>query len=195
AWRMLQASSGQATLVVGALLLACAGTAFFLGWRPLDADGRRSALPLPACGVIPLTLAMATVSTAIAVLAIRPELLPAFVTGQNAGAITLTLTAGFAMSLGFLFNPPLEVAAFGPDAWARVRRAATQSTGYVFGLGVLAWFIDRQLKLESAFEPGFGPINLIALVMVVAVLLDVIAEARAVRRHGELVSVWPEHRL
>lgn len=31
--------------------------------------------------------------------------------------------------------------------------------------------------------------------MVVAVVLDVIAEATAVRRHGEMISVWPEHRI
>jgi hypothetical protein len=31
--------------------------------------------------------------------------------------------------------------------------------------------------------------------MLTAVLLDVIAEARALRRHGPLVAVWPEHRV
>lgn len=140
--------------------------------------------------MIPLRLAVAIVTTVIGVLALRPEPLPAFSTGPYPAAITLTLTAGFAVGFGFLFNRPSKVAAFGPDATGRVLR-----TGYVLGLGILGWFIARQPGLVSWFEPGFEPLSLIPLVTVVAVSLDVIAEARAVRCHGELVSVWPEQRL
>jgi hypothetical protein len=190
-WRGLTtpdaASSGQATLVGGALVLACAGTAFFLKWRPRDAEGKRSALPLPACGVIPLRFAAMIATPVIAALALRPEPWLAFDTWQNAAIVTLTLTAAFAIGLGFLFNRPSKVAAFGPDAWRRVRRAVTHSTGYVLGLGSLGWFLGAQ--------PGFEAIDLVPLVVLVAVVLDVIAEARAIQAHGELVPVWPEHRL
>jgi hypothetical protein len=123
----------------------------------------------------------------ITALALRPEPWLAFDTWQNAVALTLTLTAVFAIGLGFLFNRPSKVAAFGPDAWPRVRRAVTHSTGYVLGLGSLGWFLGAQ--------PGFEGIDVVPLVAAVAVLLDVIAEVRAIRAHGDLVPVWPEHRL
>ena len=62
-----------------------------------------------------------------------------------------------------------------------------RSAVYVLGLAMLGWFLGRQLDLPSSI--------LVPLVAVVAVVLDVVAEAAAIRRHGGLVAVWPEHRL
>jgi hypothetical protein len=61
------------------------------------------------------------------------------------------------------------------------------SAAYVVGLAGLGSLVGRQLEFE--------PFSLVAVVVIVALVLDVIAEAKAVGRHGELVPVWPEHRL
>jgi hypothetical protein len=158
-----------------------------LTWRPLDGEGRRSTLPLPACGLVPLALGAGLVNDATNYFELRHEPLPTLLMTPSVDVLTLALTAGFAVGLVFLFNRPGKVAAFGPDAGGRVLRAVGPSTAYVLALAALGWFLSRQ--------PGFEAVGPIQLLMVVAVLLDVIAEARAVRRHGELVAVWPEHRL
>jgi hypothetical protein len=182
-----QARSSQTTSAWGALLLTCGGTAFFLRWRPLDAEGRRSMVPLPACGLLPINMTAAIVTALVAALALglkRPDF-------TSDPYFTLALTAGLAMGLGFLFNRPSKVAAFDTGASGRVLQATALSTGYVLALTALALFVARQFEGKPAFEA----IGLVPLVLLVAVALDVIAEAGAIRRHGELVSVWPEHRL
>ena len=181
------ARSSQTTSAWGALLLTCGGTAFFLRWRPLDAEGRRSMVPLPACGLLPINMTAAIVRALVAALALglkRPDF-------TSDPYFTLALTAGLAMGLGFLFNRPSKVAAFDTGASGRVLQATALSTGYVLALTALALFVARQFE----GKPAFGAIGLVPLVLLVAVALDVIAEAGALRRHGELVGVWPEHRL
>lgn len=178
-------------LAGSALLLTVLGTVFVLRWWRADEAGKPSPLPLPACGLVPLQWSAAIAAGALvaAEYGIWPEAMSAFATGQDAGALALglTLTAGLAVAFGFLFNRPSKVAAFAPDAGGRVGRAVARSTVYVMGLAILAWFIGLQLNL-----PYF---SLVPLVAVTAVVLDVGAEAAAIRRHGALVPVWPEHRL
>ena len=115
-----EALRASAPLVAGALLLTVLGTVFVLRWRPVDGGGKPSALPLPACGLVPLQWSAAFLAGAIvaAEYGIWPESLRAFAAGQDAGALALglTLTAGLAVAFGFLFNRPSKVAAFGPDA-------------------------------------------------------------------------------
>jgi hypothetical protein len=181
AWGLNSSGSGRMLLVGGPLLLAGAATAFLLRWRPA------SSLRLPACGLVPFHFVAAAVT--LGALGMWPESVRAIAErGDVAGLVfRLALTAGFAVGLGFLFNPPSKVAAFAPDAPRRVRRAVILSVAYVVGLGILAELLGRQFELLS--------FNLTPVAMAVAVGLDVFAEADAIRRHGDLVTVWPEHRL
>jgi SecY len=179
---------GAAAAACCALLLAALGTVWVL--RSQRANGHGS-LPLPASGLIPLQWS-ATV-TALALLAaafgIWPDTTRAIATGREPWAIGLglALTAAAAVAFCLLFNRPSKVAAFGPDAVGRVKRAILPSTAYVVGIAILGGFVGRQLGLEA--------VSLVPLVAGVAVVLDAVAESAAIRRHGPLRSVWPEHRL
>src|SRR6185436_8252493 len=158
-----RANADQIRLAAGALLLACAGTFFVLRWRAADAGETAPALPLPACGLLPVAWGGALAS---------------FSERQAAGTVvvSLTLTAALAVGLGYLFNRPSKVQAFGPGAASRVRRAVAQSAVYVVGLGAFGWVIGWQL--------GDGWVSVIPFVALTALCLDVIAEAQAVRSHG-----------
>ena len=189
--RPLGAILAPMTLAGGALLLVALGTIFVLRWRPAGGPGKPSAVPLPACGLVPLQWSAAIAAGALiaAEYGIWPEALRAFGTGTGAGALAvgLALTAGLGVAWGSLFNRPSKVAAFGPGAGGRVARAVARSTVYVLGLASVGWLVGRQLDLPS--------FSVVPLVAVAALVLDVVAEAAAIQRHGELVPVWPEHRL
>jgi hypothetical protein len=171
------------------ILVICAGTVVVLKWRP--AHG----LQLPACGVVPLvwSAALVSITLSLANLGIWPEPLRAFAAGRGSDALSFVIAAAAAVGFGFLFNRPSKVAAFGPDAPGRVVRAVSMSTAFILGLGILGWLLGHRLDVDCAgarcVEFSLIPIA------VTAALLDVIAEARAIRKHGEMVYVWPEHRL
>jgi hypothetical protein len=172
-----------------AIAFVCAGTVIVLRWRPAQA------LPLPACGVVPLLWSAALVSSALILpdFGIWPESLRAFVAGGGADAMSLAIAAAAAVGFGVLFYRPSKVAAFGPDAPGRVTRAVALSTAFVLGLSILGWLLGHRLELDC-YGAHCAEFGLIPLVAVTALVLDVITEAMAVRQHGELVSVWPEHR-
>jgi hypothetical protein len=172
------------------IVVVCAGTVIVLKWRPAHA------LPLPACGVVPLVWSAALLSgtQALAAFGIWREPLRAFTAGGAAGASFLAVAAAAAIGLGFLFNRPSKVAAFDPDAAGRVTRSVVLSAAFVLALGILGRFLAHRLMPDCS-EARCAEFSVIPLVAMTALVLDVIAEARAVRQHGELVSVWPEHRL
>jgi hypothetical protein len=171
------------------IILICTATVVVLKWRP--AHG----LPLPACGVVPLWCSSVVISGALmlAAFGIWTEPLRAFAAGMRADAWFLAITAAAAVGFGFLFNRPSKITAFGPDAPGRVARAVAMSTAFILGLGILGWILGHRIDVDCSgarcVEFSLIPIA------VTAALLDVIAEARAIQQHGELVSVWPEHRL
>jgi hypothetical protein len=173
AWPGLSDPDQVSAVFVCAALLVVAGTIVVLRWRPREAPGAPPGLPLPACGLLPWHLSASIVT---------------FVgEAANGPTVIATLTAVLAVAFGFLFYRPSKVAAFAPDPVGRVTRTVALSAAYVVGLALLEEYLLQQL--------GLPPLRLLPLVLVVAVSLDVFEEARAVRRHGELVPVWPEHRL
>jgi hypothetical protein len=172
------------------IVVVCAGSVIVLRWRP------DHALPLPACGVVPLVWSAALVSGALALseFGIWREPLRSLAAGGGVGALSLAIAVAAAVGLGFLFNRPSKVAAFDPDAAGYVTRSVALSAAFVLGLGILGRLLAHRLMPDCS-EARCAGFSLIPLVAVTALLLDVIAEARAVRQHSELVSVWPEHRL
>ena len=162
--------ASPSVLLLPVLLATVVGTiAMLRGW-PSSA-----AIPLPACGLLPVHWA-----GAVAALGIVPAGMPTLV---FAGA----LTAGLAVALGFLFNRPSKLAAFLPEAPAQWRRAIAWSAVYVIGLAIAGGLLAPLLDVPW--------LTLVPLAAVIACVLDVIAEAQATRQHGALVPVWPEHRL
>jgi hypothetical protein len=184
----LATSSGDSNLgltVGGALLLAVVGTVFVLRYRPAG-----SAIRLPACGVAPVGVTAGLLTSAATAIqgGIAPPLIQAIGLDESGRflAVGLATSAPLAVAFGFLFNRPSKVAAFAPESARRVGSAVALSAIYVVALLVITHGVGRSLDTS---------VTVIPLVAATAVVLDVIAEATAVRRHGELVPVWPEHRL
>jgi hypothetical protein len=181
---LLALSTRPRSLVI--LVAVAAGSVLFLRWRPVGA------LPLPVCGLVPLQWGGGLVAAGLSLAGsgIGPRWVrwlgeqPA----PAALALALAVTAGLAVGLGFLFNLPSKVAAFGADARPRVERAVVFSTGFVLAVALVSGLIWEEVTVADT-------LSLIPLIAAVALVLDVIDEAQAVRRHGTLVAVWPEHRL
>jgi preprotein translocase subunit SecY len=156
------------------LVAAVAGVVFFLRWRPAR-GGVVSTLPLPASGLIPAQWAATAVGFG-------------WISGV-AGRLVLgvVVAAALAVVFGFVFNRPSKVAAFEAEAPLQVRQAVTWSAVFVIAVVVL----------DALLVPSWGDpwVGLVSLVPLIALALDVVAEAQAIRRHGELAAVWPEHRL
>jgi SecY translocase len=192
-WRDL-ARAAQASNIAGLvpLLLVVAGTVFVLRWRPAAGSVGPRGLPLPACGLVPLLWGptLAAVAVVLARSGVAREWMLDFAFDRPTPVLsgTLTLTAVLAVAFGFLFYRPSKVAAFVPgDAMGLVGRAVAVSTAYVLGVAVLGQAVTGELALVAR--------GLVPILMAVAVVLDVLAEALATVRHGPLAAVWPEHRL
>lgn len=178
--------SDHPATVTTAVLLGGIATAALLRWRPTDSEGRPRALPLPACGLLPLSwsAAIAPLLDALVRLGLLPESAE-IVSGPALDVIAVITAVALAVGLGFVFNWPSRVARFNSEARPRVHRAVALSAGYVLVVAVLHVWLARQ---DVAFD-------LFSLVLFIALALDVIAESRAVQRYGELAPAWPEHRL
>jgi hypothetical protein len=166
--------SDRPEVVAAVALLGIVATTAFLRSRPVDAEGGARALPLPACGVFPLTWVASAMP---------------FLSADGAGlareVFGLVTLAVLAVGLGFLFYTPSRVARFNDAATPRVQRAVALSLGYTLVVGLLNIVLARH---GAAFD-------LLPLIPLVALVLDVVAEARATLTHGALVAVWPEHRM
>jgi preprotein translocase subunit SecY len=207
-WRWLgTAEPLETTTTVAGILVAGVATFLALRRRLPGAQGNPSSVRLPACGVIPLRYGagLRTIPTILAMASLgqvdarwlRVLLRPANVEANL--VFRLFVTGVLAVGFGFLFNRPGRVAALevkGPGispqvplkvAREQVARAIAWSTAYVLGVALLGGLLER--------ASGVRGLDFVPVVMLVAVGLDVTAEVRARRRHGELVPVWPEHRL
>jgi hypothetical protein len=174
-------------IVTAIVLLGGVATIAVLQWRPTDAEGRPRALPLPACGLLPLfwSAAIAPLVVALVRSGLLPESAETLMSGPAMEAIAVIASGALAVGLGFLFNWPSRVARFNDAARPRVHRAVAISAGYVLGIALLHVWLASQ---NAAFD-------LVSLILFIALALDVIAEARAVQTHGELTPAWPEHRI
>jgi hypothetical protein len=164
-------SGGGSGPVVPALLVAGATAAFLSRrpWRPLR---------LPACGILPLSGAAAVLSSChTARVLLAPRLLQP--SPPVATALELILVAVLGVSFGFLLNRPSKVAALGTATG--LPRAVAASTLFVLALAAGDLALQHYLEL-----PAYA---LVALVTAVALVLDVVAEARALAGAGEWVSV------
>jgi preprotein translocase subunit SecY len=207
-WRWLGAAEPlETTMTVAGLLVAGVATFIVLRRRLPGAQGKPSSIRLPACGVIPFrygaglrmipsVLAMASLGQVDARW-LRVLLRPANVEANL--VFRLFVTGVLAVGFGFLFNRPGRVAALevkGPGispqaplkvAREQVVRAIAWSAAYVLGVALVGGLLER--------ASGVRGLDFVPAVMLVAVGLDVAAEVQARRRYGELVPVWPEHRL
>jgi hypothetical protein len=207
------------TVAVAGLLAAGALTFLLLRKRPLGTPGKLRSVRLPACGIVPLSTPPTAAATLWALayplreFGLWPNVLPTRVLeGETRLVFPLALTGALAVALGFLFNRPRRVAALeagegtGVPAPAQLKHAREEvigatawSAAYVLGLALLGWFVAHTLALHDLLHRrprgDFIFMVMTSVVMIVAVGLDVVVEAQALRRHGELVPVWPEHRL
>jgi len=183
-------------------LLAALAFTFILLQRRLPNRERLSPIRLPACGLVPLrqSAALLAMASVLVRFGMWPDALPMPGADQGAGLVLrLVLTAALAVAFSFLFNEPRRVASLDPRnpdlapdehfAFARraVQRATAWSSAYVLGLALLGWALERTW--------GAGGLDFVPVVMLFALGLDVVGELQARRQYGELVPVWPEHRL
>jgi hypothetical protein len=167
-------------------LLATLGVVVATAWLLL----RRRApgeLRVPACGVAPLNEASALFSL--------PATLATFGLGGLAwtypSSSTYTVVVGaFAVLFTWLMNRPARLAAFageGLDVTRPLLRAGLQSVAFVLGLALLP-------QLFAAGTAWRMP-SALTLTIAVAVTLDIAAHWKARRTLGDLVPLWPEHRV
>jgi preprotein translocase subunit SecY len=201
-WRLLGAAPLEAAGTLAAILAAGASTFILLRRRPITGT-KPSPIRLPACGIVPIRYAAAALVPIASVLdhlgawlRVPPQLALNEVLSL---LLLLILTGGLAAAFGFLFNQPSRVAALevgepGAAPHAKVSaarkeviRATAVSAAYVMGLALLGSLLEEKW--------GGAGLDWVPVVMLVAVGLDVAAEVQARLRHGELVPVWPEHRL
>ena len=167
-------------------LLATLGVVVATGWLLL----RRRApgeLRVPACGLGPITQTGALLAL--------PAVLAPFGLGRmswvNASdAVYGGIVVALAVLYAWLMNRPARLAAFageGLDVARPLIRAGLQSVGYVLALTLLP-------QLFTSGTAWRMP-STVALAVAVAVALDIAAHWRARRTLGDLVALWPEHRV
>jgi hypothetical protein len=111
----------------------------------------------------------------------------------------VSLVALLSLGFGVLFNRPSKVWAASSDPQdpaspspvdmrVAVVRGVIWSAVFVVGLELIGRFV-------GAAVPDLPLIGVVPLVMFAAVGLDVYDEFRASQRYGDLVAVWPEHRV
>jgi preprotein translocase subunit SecY len=203
AFRRMLAEPGDALPALVAAALTCGATVLLLRVRGPASRYGVAPIRLPACGIVPLqhaTFFLALV-TAGASLGLWSRATGSFTSGLGfqALAVRMVLIAVLAIMWSILFNRPANVMTLaartaettGAEARRQIqdslRRAIAWSVAYVLVLGLVDWFVAR-------CDPAA---TLCALIwaMLAAIVLDVVQEAQARSRLGELEAVWPEHRL
>ena len=198
------AEPSKALPAVAVAALACAATVLLLRGRRRDPQGRPSPVRLPACGIVPFqqAAAMPAFVAAGASLGLWSLASSSFGSSDGLGAMAFraALTVALACVWSVVFNLPANVVALDVRAaqpadaagqrqvHADLRWALLWSAAYTLALGLADWLVPAQLDLAPA-------LNVLLVAVATAVTLDVVAEARARRRLGDLEPVWPEHRL
>jgi hypothetical protein len=194
-----QVWSGGIDLALWTLVGVVFGSILFLRLRIRQAEGLALPVRLPACGLVPLTSAASWLSF-LSVLGSywQYEPLQDLLVGDAGTIRNVTLVFVLGLLFGALFNRPSKVRmargvtppashAF-EDTRLAVAKAVLASTGFVVALQL----IERRVGAALGDLPLIG---VVPLVMFAAVGLDVREEWRAIRKHGELAAVWPEHRV
>jgi len=196
------ASAGQR---IGVLWLALAAAAMALVIRALHAGGRTGVrVPVPTCGLVPLALTAWTLSLPYA-------LGPGLSLPELRGAQELlerygwpghwALAVGFAVALALAFTSGAQVRA----AWSAARLGEPPPPASV-DVAIRAahrWSLLLVAAVAAApLAGGFvrasfslDHLGLFQLAAVIAVVMDVAAEARARRRLGPLVPAFALHRV
>lgn len=169
-------------------------TAGIVRWQSLPSSAARP-FRLPTAGILPLLWAPSIVG----LLALRPDLAgraPAWFAGPRPGghALELALVVALAAAFSWLFSRPSRLgqaelvdARASRSLWAGFARAAALSTAFVVALVLIERAIDARVRDLS--------LPVIAVAIVTALVMDLVAEWKARWRRGDLVAIWPLHRV
>ncbi len=190
-------------------VLVLAATVWLFGWalrspaRPRGASA--PAIPMPACGITPLSVPAAALLLPATLSGSWPALRPlaeALRPGSNASsAAEAVLALALVAVLGVLFNRSGAVARAwnalpavpaGADLVALARAARRRAIGRSALLVAAVLAVPLVVRVWSVVWVS-GQRAVVAAVVVVAVALDVAREWRA-RRAGAFAAVWPLHR-
>lgn len=180
-----------------ALLAVIAGTRWILQAHRRAATPGPSVIRPPTSGLVPITAGASLL--ALYASWSPPDLLAP---GRPLYYVVLAaLTIGGAVILTRLYLPPAKLAA----SWRRLATAQpspppdaelaqslssalVRTLVFLVALGaVLPWLMTA--------KHGAPPLDLFLVALATAVALDLLAEWRARRAHGELVAVWPLHQV
>jgi hypothetical protein len=164
--------------------------------RAQPASSRGDELPALSSGVHPINLSRSLLALPSQLAAMGVTLFAIAPSTRMSRAVEVVLIAAACSLLAWLFNRPrLVVQAWqrtGADqatATDRVRsafaRSLAQSIVMCWGLAAVEWMCA---------DAGLA-ISIMTVVILSCVAMDIAGELRFRRRHGELVAVWPVHRL
>ena len=149
-------------------------------------------LRLPTSGLVPLSVATAGLALVSKYLITVPD----SGTVVHAGISTLVIIA-VAVVVTRLYFPTAKLR----DVWRRadpslatddfaltLRAALIKTVVFLLVVGIGFSLLAHSLHLAAVIDP-------LLVVATTAVVLDLVAEARARRAHGELVAVWSLHQL
>lgn len=182
AQRALAGREPLAILLGGLLVLATAAAVTLVLVRPVAAR-RGPPLRLPASGLLPLSIAASLLMLPVTLAGLSAGPAPAWVTAIAPGTAAHSLLSAVLIVAGavlctWLFSTPDAEAARDPAA---LRIALGSSIALLLGL-----FVLQQLTVRAL---GFA-LDVFALTALPAVALDLLAEWRLRRAHGELTRVW-----
>ncbi len=167
--------------------------------RAPPAGPRGDELPALSSGAHPLNVSRSLLALPSQLAAMGLTLFAIAPTTRTSRAVEVVLIAVVCSLLAWLFNRPRLVA----QAWQRGRapsadqepasdrvrsafaRSLAQSIVICWGLAAVSWMCA---------DAGLA-ISILGLVILSCVAMDIAGELRFRRQHGELVAVWPVHRL
>lgn len=150
----------------------------------------------PSSGLVPLTVAAALVGLPAALakagvlpLGPRDDLLHGTIKTVTLVVLVVVLTPLFT----WLFNRPTAVA----QVWTRLHPAAEGTkANWLLGPMLRTGAFLVSMLLLAAMAEGHGiPIDAVTLLVLVAVVSDIIDEARARRELGKAAAAWPVHQV
>jgi hypothetical protein len=184
-----------AAVVVAAVTRLAGGRAL----RAQPAAPRGDELPALSSGAHPINVSRSLLALPSQLAAMGLTLFAIAPSTRMSRAAEVVLIAAACSLLAWLFNRPRMVA----QAWQRGRapsadqesashrvrsafaRSLAQSIVICWGLAAVSWMCA---------DAGLA-ISILGLVILSCVAMDVVGELRFRGRHGELVAVWPVHRL
>jgi preprotein translocase subunit SecY len=195
------ASPGSALPTLALAGLVCGATLLLL--RRRDSQGRASPIRLPACGLVPLqhTYSLLVIVATGTSVGFWSRSIDSFTAASGIAAliVRVVLIVALAGMWSVVFNRRANVMAVvtrtpqpsgvqtHEQIDANLRWAIAWSAAYVLALGLIDWLVFQ-------WDPT-SPLDALGWAMLAAVALDVVREAQARSRLGELEAVWPEHRL